>query len=68
MCKEMYWALFKILFATFVPLPINPRLKRPDPSKNLWTFECDGFTSCFEAAKIFYKDTLAAQKLTKKSD
>ena len=64
----MYWTIFKIVFATFVPLPVNPRFKRPDPSKNMWIFECDGFTTCFEEAKIFYRDTLAAQRLTEKSD
>jgi len=68
MCKEMYWTLLKLVVLTFAPiLPVSPRLKRPDPIKNLWTFECDGFTSFFEVGKIFYTDTLAAQKLTKKS-
>ena len=62
----MYWTIFKIVFVTLVPLPVNPRLKRPDPTKNMWTFECDGFTSCFEEAKIFYKHTLAAQLLAEK--
>jgi hypothetical protein len=64
----MYWTIFKIVFVTFVPLPINPRVKRPDATKNMWTFECDGFTSCFEASKIFYTDTLAARYLAEKSD
>ena len=62
----MYWQIFEIIFLTFVPLPINPRLKRPDPAKNMWTFECDGFTTCFQEAKIFYTDTLAAKRLMKK--
>ena len=57
-----------LLLLTFVPLPINPKLTRPDPKKNLWTFSCDGFTSCFETAKIFYTDTLAAKYLTEKSN
>jgi len=63
----MYWTIFKIVFATFVPLPINPRIKRPDPTKNMWTFECDGFTTCFKEAQVFYTDTLAAQRLSEKS-
>lgn len=62
----MYWTLFKIVFAVFVPLPINPRIKRPDPVKNVWTFECDGFASCFETSKVFYTDTLAARNLVEK--
>ena len=64
----MNWNLFKIVLTVFVPLPINPRLKRPDPAKNFWTFECDGFTSCFQAAKVFYTDTLAAKRLAEKSE
>ena len=63
----MYWTLFRIFLSVFVPLPINPRLKRPDPSKNFWTFECDGFVSCFNAAKVFYTDTYAAKVLAEKS-
>jgi hypothetical protein len=60
---NQWWLLLKMIVLTFVPLPINPRVKRPDPSKNFWTFECDGFTSCFETAKVFYTDTLAARLL-----
>jgi hypothetical protein len=59
----MYWLLLKLAVLSFVPLPINPRIKRPDATKNMWTFECDGFTSCFEASKVFYTDTLAARNL-----
>lgn len=64
----MYWLLFKIVVLTFVPLPLNPKLARPDPKKHFWTFECDGFTSCFETAKIFYTDTRAAKQLAEKTD
>ena len=64
----MYWFLLKLVLAAFVPLPVNPKLTRPDPKKNLWTFECDAFTSCFKVARIFYTDTLAAQYLAEKSD
>ena len=59
----MYWILLKLTVLSFVPLPINPRIKRPYPTKNFWTFECDGFTSCFHTAKVFYTDTLAARNL-----
>ena len=60
----MYWALLKIVFLTFVPIvPINPKLTRPDPAKNSWVFECESFTSCFDAARIFYRETAAAKKL-----
>jgi hypothetical protein len=64
----MYWLLLKLTLLTFVPLPVRPKLTRPDPTKNSWTFECDGFTSCFNVAKIFYTDTLAAKYLVEKSD
>ena len=64
----MYWLLLKLVLASFVPLPVNPKLTRPDPKKNFWTFECDSFTSCFKVAKVFYTDTVAAQYLVEKSD
>ena len=63
----MYWLLFKIVVLTFVPLPLNPKLTRPDPKKNFWTFECTGFTSCFETAKIFYTESVAGKQLAEKS-
>jgi hypothetical protein len=65
---NQWWLLLKLVLVTFVPIPINPKLTRPDPKKNLWTFACDGFTSCFETAKIFYKDTRAAKYLAEKSN
>jgi len=65
---NQWWLLLKLVLVTFVPLPVNPKLTRPDPKKNFWTFSCDGFTSCFETAKIFYKDTLAAKYLAEKSN
>jgi hypothetical protein len=64
----MYWLLFKLVVLTFVPMPVNPKVTRPDKTKNVWTFECDAFTSGFKVAQIFYKDTLAAQYLMEKSD
>lgn len=66
---NLYWALFKIVFLTFAPIvPINPTVTRPDPVKNSWVFACESFTSCFDLAKVFYKETLAARHLTEKSD
>ena len=50
----MYWFLLKILALTFLPLPIHPKLTRPDPKKNFWTFECDEFKSPYELAKLVY--------------
>jgi hypothetical protein len=44
-------------------LPIHPKFKRPDPTKNLWTLECEGFTSCYDLAKVFYTSTIAAEQL-----
>ena len=61
----MYWFLFKLMVLTFVPLPINPRVARPDPKKLFWTFECDEFKSPYQIAKIFYTDSYAAEVLRK---
>jgi hypothetical protein len=64
----MYWLFLKLLVLTFAPLPLNPKLARPDPAKNFWTFECTGFTSCFKTFKIFYTETVAGKQLIEKSD
>jgi hypothetical protein len=53
----MYWLLLKLVFLTFVPLPINPKVTRPDPQKLFWTFTCDEFKSPYQLAKLFYTDT-----------
>lgn len=50
----MYWELFKIIMMTFTPMPINPKLTRPDPTKNSWTFSCDEFKSAYQIIKNFY--------------
>lgn len=50
--------MLKMVILSFVPLPINPKMTRPDPKKNFWTFTCDGFTSCFKMAKVFYTDNM----------
>lgn len=59
-CNVMtqWWLLLKIIVMSFVPLPINPKMTRPDPKKNFWTFTCDGFTSCFKVVKVFYTDNM----------
>lgn len=46
-----FWNILKAVFLVFVPLPVYPRLNRPDPTKNVWTFECLGFTSVYQEAK-----------------
>lgn len=53
----MYWLLLKLVFLTFVPLPINPKVTRPDPQKLFWTFTCDEFKSPYQLARMFYTDT-----------
>ena len=53
----MYQLLFKIIFMSFTPLPINPKLTRPDPTKNYWTFTCDGWRSPYHIAQLHYNDT-----------
>ena len=60
------WTFLKIVALAFVPVPVYPRLNRPDPAKNLWTFECSGFTSVFQEAKVFWK-TPAIESLLGKS-
>lgn len=62
--SKMYWQILQIILFTFVPLPIRPKLTRPDPKKNFWTFECEGFTSCYKVARVFYENTLAAEILS----
>jgi hypothetical protein len=54
----MYLKLVCLVLSIFVPLPLYPRVKRPDPTKNFWTFECEGFSSCYTAAKMFYNPPL----------
>ena len=59
----MYWQLFKLIVLTFVPyIPVNPKIRRPDPTKNLWTLECTGFVS---QLKRFYTESPAAKLLKK---
>lgn len=44
----------KLVVLIFVPLPIDPKLTRPDPKKNLWTFTCDAWMSPYQLAKVAY--------------
>lgn len=49
----MYWEIFNTLVLVLSPIvPVNARLKRPNPAKNFWTFECDSFTSAWSLLKI----------------
>jgi hypothetical protein len=50
----MLWILFKMFVLTFVPLPIHPKITRPDPKRNMWMFSCDDFKSPYQMARIFY--------------
>ena len=59
----MLWVLFKCVALFCVPLPVGPKLTRPDPSKNLWTFECSEWKSGFQHLKIFYTESVAAKRL-----
>jgi hypothetical protein len=56
----MYWLLLKLTLLTFVPLPVRPKLTRPDPAKNLWTFECDRWISPYHLAVMYYIDYKSA--------
>lgn len=61
---NQWWLLLKLVALTFVPLPVNPKLTRPDPKKNFWTFACDEWKSPYQIAKVFYAES-GPQKLTK---
>jgi hypothetical protein len=52
----MYWLLLKLVALSFVPLPVNPKLTRPDPKKNFWTFACDEWRSPYQLAVMHYVD------------
>lgn len=47
--------LFKLVILTFAPIvPLNPKVTRPDPKKNLWTFCCDGWKSMYSFGAEYY--------------
>jgi hypothetical protein len=53
----MYWQLLQIMFWTFAPIvPVNPKIRRQDVSKNAWIVECSGFESVSQIIKQFYKE------------
>jgi hypothetical protein len=48
----MYWTLVKIVLLSLYPcIPVNPKITRPDPGKNVWTFCCDGWTSFWQLGR-----------------
>lgn len=61
----MYWLLLKLTLLTFVPLPVHPKLTRPDPTKNLWTFECEKWISPYHLAVMYYVDSQNKNKIHK---
>jgi hypothetical protein len=53
----MYWQLFKLIIFTFAPyIPVNPKIRRPDPTKNLWTLECTRFESVYQAGTAMARE------------
>lgn len=58
----MYWLLLKLVALTFMPLPVNPKVGRPDPKKNFWTFTCDEWKSPYQLVKVLYLESKQAQE------
>jgi hypothetical protein len=53
----MYWRLFQLIFWTFAPvIPVNPKIRRQDLSKNSWIVECSGFESFSQFIKQIYNE------------
>ena len=59
------WTFLKCVALAFVPIPVNPWINKTD-KPNTWTLTCDGFTSLFREAKVFWK-TPAIESLLGKS-
>lgn len=59
----MYWTLFKVLFALFVPVPVSPKITRATQAENTWILTCNGFTTLFQEAKVFWKSPALEQLL-----
>ena len=51
----MYWTLFKVIVALFVPVPISPKIVRATSAENTWILTYNGFTSVFEEGKKAWK-------------
>lgn len=51
----MYWTLFKVIVAMFVPVPVSPKIVRATHAENTWILTCKGFTSVFEEGKKAWK-------------
>ena len=61
------YTLFKVVALAFLPIPINPCVSRTD-KPNTWTLTCDGFTSLFQEAKVFWKTPAIESLLGKSAD
>ena len=49
-----YWAFIKVICSLFIPIPIRPRVVAAIHVPNTWICSCDGFTSVFNEAKVFW--------------
>lgn len=59
------WTFMKCVALAFVPIPVNPWIAKTE-KPNTWSLTCDGFTSVFQEAKVFWK-TPAIEELLGKS-
>jgi len=62
---DYVFTVLKVVALAFVPIPINPWISKTD-KPNTWSLTCDGFTSLFQEAKVFWK-TPAIESLLGKS-
>jgi len=61
------WTFLKCVALAFVPIPINPWISKTD-KPNTWSLTCDGFTSLFQEAKVFWKTPAIESLLGKSAD
>ena len=61
------WTFLKCAALAFVPIPVNPWIAKSD-KPNTWTLTCDGFTSLFQEAKVFWKTPAIEELLGKSAD
>ena len=61
------YTFLKVVALAFVPIPVNPYVTRSD-KPNTWTLTCDGFTSLFQEAKVFWKTPAIEELLGKSAD